>query len=185
MSITRIKSPTPKYPLANGFTLIEVLVSLIIVAIGLLGLAGVHIQGMQGSNGALMRTQATFITNDIATRMRVNKTAMDNNIYALADYNLACAAQARPDCNNIICTSNQIAQMDIADFVCAVEDNLPNANNTSITCADIDINDANPCTTGSPHTISLSWIESLNAPNADTSLADADQVSTITMVVRP
>ncbi|MFV2060338.1 MAG: hypothetical protein ACC653_06600, partial [Gammaproteobacteria bacterium] len=152
------------------------------VAIGLLGLAAMNLHGMQGNNGALLRTQASFIANDIATRMRVNKLAMDNNIYAGANYNGACAAQVRPNCIN--CNSKQMAQLDIADFVCAIETELPNANNTSITCADIDINDANPCTTGSPHTISLSWAESLNVPNADT-LADANQVSTISMVVRP
>jgi len=198
MSITQKKRTTPNYRSSLrsvpfifsrnnnfGFTLIEVLVSLVIVAIGLLGLAAMHIQGMQGNNGALLRTQASFIANDIAARMRINKLAMDNSTYANADYSLACGAQARPDCMTATCTSNEIAQMDIADFICAIENNLPNANNTSITCVDNNLVDANPCSTGSPHTVALSWVESLNAPNADTSLADANQVSTISMVVRP
>ncbi len=160
------------------------MVSLVIVAIGLLGLAAMHLQSMQGNNGALLRTQASFIANDIATRMRINKIAMDNNLYAAANYNGACAAQARPDCTTASCSSNQIAQLDIADFICAIENDLPNANNTNITCADIDLTDANPCSTGSPHTVSISWAESIIAPNAAT-LADANQVSTLSMVVRP
>lgn len=160
------------------------MVSLIIVAIGLLGLAGMQLTGMQSNNGALTRTQASFIANDMATRMRVNKIAMDNNIYALANYNAACAAQVRPDCLTASCTSNEIAQMDIADFICATENDLPNVSNTSIICIDNDSLDANPCSTGSPHTVTLSWVESLGTPNSD-SLADSNKVSTISLVVRP
>ena len=203
MSLILIKRTTPKFGSGKfrsrirlssnkfsnsynrGFTLIEVMVSLIIVAIGLLGLAAMNLIGMQGNNGALSRTQASFIANDIATRMRVNKLAIDDNIYAAADYSVACAAQVRPDCTVAICTSSQIAQMDIADFICATENNLPNVSNTSITCVDNDIDDADPCSTGSPHTVSLSWAESITAPNAENTLADANRVSTISLVVRP
>jgi len=167
-----------------GFTLIEVMVSLVIVAIGLLGLASMMLHGMQGNNGALLRTQASFIANDIATRMRVNKIAIDNNIYSQADYSVACAAQVRPNCVAAICTSTQIAQMDIADFICASENGLPNVSNNDISCIDNDPNDASPCSPGSPHQITLSWAESLNAPQ-DGTLADANQISTISLVVRP
>jgi len=184
MPLTHHKNIRPMNNSVSGFTLIEVMVSLVIVAIGLLGLAAMQLHGMQGNNGALSRTQASFIATDIATRMRVNKIAMDNNVYAAANYNVACATQARPNCVTALCTSNQIAQLDIADFICATESNLPNTSNTSITCADNDLTDANPCSPGSAHTISLSWVESINVPNADT-LADANQLSTLSMVVRP
>jgi type IV pilus assembly protein PilV len=184
LTTTKIQSHTRSIRYLKAFTLIEVMVSLVIVAIGLLGIAAMHLHSMQGNSGALLRTQASFIANDIATRMRVNKLAMENNIYAAADYQAACAAQVKPNCTTAQCNSNEIAQTDIADFICAIENELPNSNNTSITCTDIDITDADPCSTGSSHTVSLSWAESTTAPNAD-SLADVNQVSTITMVVRP
>ncbi len=155
-----------------------------IVAIGLLGLASMQLHGMQGNSGALTRTQASFIANDIATRMRVNKLAMDNNDYSSADYNRSCAALARPDCLTTSCTSSEIAQVDIADFICAAENSLPNASNTEITCADNDASDTNACSLGSLHTITLSWSESMTVPGTD-SLADSNRLNTISLVVRP
>lgn len=168
----------------HGFTLIEVLVSLIIIAVGLLGLAAMQIHSMQGNNGSVLRTQANLIANDIATRMRVNKTAMDNNIYALADYTVACASQTPPDCTTASCTSSEIAQLDIADFICDSENNLPNVSSTTISCVDNNPDDANECSIGSPHTITLSWAESISTPN-DSSLADINKVNSISLVVRP
>ncbi len=168
----------------QGFTLIEVLVSLIIIAIGLLGLAGMQIHGMQGNNGSVLRTQANLIANDIATRMRVNKAAMDNSIYALADYSIACASQTPPDCTSASCTSSEIAELDIADFICDSENNLPNVSSTTISCNDNDLTDADDCSLGSPHTITLSWAESISTPN-NASLADINKVNSISLVVRP
>lgn len=57
----------------SGFTLIEVLVSLVILAIGLLGVAGLQNRSLSGNQGALYRSQAVLYANDIIERMRVNR----------------------------------------------------------------------------------------------------------------
>lgn len=57
----------------SGFTLVEVLVALVILAIGLLGVAGLQNRSLSGNQGALYRSQAVLFANDIIERMRVNR----------------------------------------------------------------------------------------------------------------
>ncbi len=57
----------------RGFTLVEVLVALVVLSIGLLGLAGLQSQGLAGNSDALMRSQATLYVYDMIERMRVNR----------------------------------------------------------------------------------------------------------------
>lgn len=64
-----------KYKYSKGVSLIEVLVAVIILAFGLLGLAGLQSVSLRNNNSAMMRTQATYLAQDIIDRMRVNKTA--------------------------------------------------------------------------------------------------------------
>jgi len=56
----------------RGFSLIEVLVALLVLAIGLLGLAALQAQGLRFNHDAYIRTQATHLAYDIVDRMRAN-----------------------------------------------------------------------------------------------------------------
>lgn len=55
-----------------GFTLIEVLITLLILAIGLMGVAALQFRGLQYNHDAYMRSQINFLAYDIADRMRIN-----------------------------------------------------------------------------------------------------------------
>ncbi len=59
----------------NGFTLLEVLVALLILSIGLLGLAALQANTLKINHGALQRTQAIFLTYDMMDRLRANRVA--------------------------------------------------------------------------------------------------------------
>ena len=61
----------------GGFTLVEVLVTVIVVAIGLLGLAGVQLAGMRSNHSAYLRTQATIAAYDLIDRMRMDPNAFN------------------------------------------------------------------------------------------------------------
>jgi len=58
----------------QGFTLIEVLVALVILSVGLLGLAALQTGGLRNNNSALIRSQAVLAAEDILDRMRANRT---------------------------------------------------------------------------------------------------------------
>jgi type IV pilus assembly protein PilV len=57
----------------RGVTLLEVLVTLLVTSIGLLGLAGLQLTSMQGTNSAAQRFEASTLAYDILERMRSNR----------------------------------------------------------------------------------------------------------------
>lgn len=59
----------------KGVTLIEVLVALLVLSIGLLGLAGLQTIALQHNQAAYMRSQATNLAYDVADRMRARREA--------------------------------------------------------------------------------------------------------------
>jgi type IV pilus assembly protein PilV len=67
-----------------GFSLVEVLVAMLILAIGLLGLAALQTQGVRFNNDAFIRTQGTTIAYDIIDKLRVNRTNAIN--YTTANF---------------------------------------------------------------------------------------------------
>jgi type IV pilus assembly protein PilV len=77
MSVTR------GYPPVRGFAMIEVLVTLVIVLVGLLGAAGVLIVGHQSSVEAYQRTQALILLEDMLDRLSANRQVAD--CYAVSD----------------------------------------------------------------------------------------------------
>lgn len=60
---------------SSGFTLVEVLVALVIFAVGLLGIAALHIESLNAGRTALNRTQAVELASDLADRIRANREA--------------------------------------------------------------------------------------------------------------
>lgn len=94
-----------------GFTLIEVLVAIVILAIGLLGQAALQSSGLRSSQESYLRTQATLLAADISDRMRANRQAALNG-----DYDTSFGATV---------TGSSIAALDLSDWVSTVSGVLP------------------------------------------------------------
>ena len=60
----------------KGASLIEVLVAVVILSIGILGIAGIQVVSLQQNRGALLRLEALQLANDIIDRMRANPNQM-------------------------------------------------------------------------------------------------------------
>lgn len=60
----------------SGLTLIEVLVTLVVVSMGLLGVAALQMRTLRHNYDALMRSHASALADDIADRMRANSAAV-------------------------------------------------------------------------------------------------------------
>lgn len=58
---------------ACGFSLVEVLIAMLVLAIGLLGLAALQAQSLRFNHDAFVRSQATTLAYDIIDRMRANR----------------------------------------------------------------------------------------------------------------
>ena len=68
----------------SGFTLVEALVGLTILAVGLLGLTGLQFAGMRNNHEAYLRSQAILQAYDVVDRMRANRNDAVNGRYNLA-----------------------------------------------------------------------------------------------------
>jgi len=60
----------------RGLTLIEVLVTLVVISMGLLGVAALQMHTLRHNYDALMRSHASALADDIADRMRANTDAV-------------------------------------------------------------------------------------------------------------
>lgn len=57
----------------SGFTLVEAMIALVIFSVGLLGLAGMQMTGIQSNHSSMMRTIATQLSYDLSERIRSNR----------------------------------------------------------------------------------------------------------------
>jgi type IV pilus assembly protein PilV len=99
---------------ARGFTLIEVLVSLVILAIGLLGVAKLMLFSSHSNDSAYLRSQATALAYEILDDMRANR----QEAIVQGTYNTAAAVPAVAPgslCNvpNACTTATQVALYDL------------------------------------------------------------------------
>ncbi|MEL7045020.1 MAG: type IV pilus modification protein PilV, partial [Pseudomonadota bacterium] len=65
---------------AAGFTLIEVMVSVLILLVGLLGVVGMQMLSLQANQGAYFRSQAVYIGSEILDAIRANPRAAANYV---------------------------------------------------------------------------------------------------------
>ena len=77
----------------TGTTLLEILVTLVVIALGLLGLASLQAVSLRSNNTAYYRSQATILAYDIVDRMRTNRAAAVNT----ASYNIGFETAASSD----------------------------------------------------------------------------------------
>lgn len=89
-----------QFPSQHGFSMIEVLVTLVILAFGILGLAGMQSVGLKNSQASLHRSQASLVAYDIIDRMRSNCLAARGG-----DYNITLSA-ATPTANSTMAQSD-------------------------------------------------------------------------------
>jgi type IV pilus assembly protein PilV len=114
----------------RGFSLIEVLVALLVLSIGLLGLAALQTTSLQYNTGSYFRTQATFLAYDIIDRMRANTAAVvdnDNNGY---DQPTTTNVSPPVNCDTTSCTSAELALYDVKKWYDRIVIALPDAATT-------------------------------------------------------
>ena len=91
----------------SGFTMLEVLVAIVVLAFGLLGLAGLQADGLRNNASAYKRSQATLMAYDMLDRMRANPQGVANGDYdALLE-----TTPTDPDCISDMTNGCSIAQM--------------------------------------------------------------------------
>jgi len=114
--------------MTRGFSLIEVMVAVLVMSLGLLGVASTLIVAMHSAGSNYLRQQAVQYSYDIADRMRSNfNTANDPS--AANPYITALTAPAasapNPDCTATTCNPTQMAAYDVWQWKTLLKNNLP------------------------------------------------------------
>ena len=172
-----------KKPYANnqqGVGMIEVLVTLFILSVGLLGVAYLQFVGSFTNSEALSRSQSVLVAQQLTERLRASavfsplgKGLVVHNDYFNADlYNFSAMSCATglphvcyclqrpaviPNCNDNVCTAAQIAAFDAYEVSCSAVAANPEIE-ISLSC-ELDNNtaDTDLCSVGSKHIVILSW----------------------------
>ena len=83
---------------AAGITMVESLVALVVISVGMLGIAGLYVASLQASRSANFRVQAVNLATEMGDRIRANRSAH-------ASYNLAAGTlPAAQNCTASDCT---------------------------------------------------------------------------------
>ena len=176
----------------QGVGMIEVLVTLFILSVGLLGVASLQFISSFSNSDALNRSQSVMVAQQLSERLRanavmslvgdglvVNNQYFDQGLYNFS--NLSCPGGGKPydcyclshpatvpNCRANQCTAAQFAAFDAYEMSCAAVATNP-AVTLNLTCTDNRAGDADSCSPGSRHRIILAWpVE--NWQNIDRSL---------------
>jgi type IV pilus assembly protein PilV len=134
----------------RGVTMIESLVALVILSVGMLGIAGLYVSGVKAGRSALLRTQAVNLASDMADRIRANRAAA-----AAYDIDTYAGEPEDQGCINAACTAEELAEDDLFRWQAAVEATLPGRPLATI---DVQLIEADPIETDR-YTVTVTWHE--------------------------
>jgi len=136
----------------TGFSLIEAMVALMIISIGLLGLALLQVKSLKFNTDAYLRTQSTLLANDILERIRANPAG---------DYTQAVdITGTKQDCSTG-CTAANLAKADLYEWITDATGSLPNSSVTMTKTGTLPIMTNSGTLTGGDvvYTVLISWTE--------------------------
>jgi type IV pilus assembly protein PilV len=180
----------------SGVTLIEVLVTLFVMSIGMLGLAGLQSTTVKDGLDTAKRSQIMWLVSELVERMRANPAGQATGYTAVSGTscsgwapNKQCAANGAGDANTT-CSANDMAEFDVWEVFCGRSETNVMANSVDAFELDsfsISCSGGGTCGDRSNFTVSISWTsQAIDDARLLSDTAKADQnTQTIEMVVIP
>lgn len=173
---------------SHGLSLIEVLVAVVIVAVGLLGIAKMQALAMAATRGSSTRSLISIEAASLASAMHANKAYWKNVATSTTTFSVnvaggvigastdAALPAQNTDCTAAVCTSVGLAAYDLAAWSTALNAVMAGSSG-SVVC------------TGAPVvcTITVTWTENMVGMNANTQNVPAQQTQTLSysLLVEP
>lgn len=143
----------------QGFTMFEMMIALLILSVGLLGIAGLQTRGQQFNHVAYTRTQAVFLAYDVMDRIRNNTDTISGNGNGDdGGYVINCTNVGQTvdnECNLNQCTPARLVTYDVTNWCIAVGRALPEGSATLVWTA-----------ATRQYAINLQWLEDRTAAAA-------------------
>lgn len=116
----------------GGVSLIESLVALLLLALGVLGLAGLQAGTLAQARHANARAVAVQMANDLLERMQMNATLgrplTEGAPGSLYEIGWGASSEPAPDCQSRSCSGAELAQHDLSQWKRAWQTMLPGAD---------------------------------------------------------
>lgn len=147
----------------QGITLIEVLVSMLILSFGLLGVAGMQTSSLRTNQSAYFRSQATASAYDIIDRMRANVVGVQAGNYDAVNSD---ALPSDPNCIDTGCSAAELADHDVRDWTLNTLSLLPSGIGT------VAVDDMGTAIdpTDDVHVVTVSWNDVTDQNNQNKSI---------------
>ena len=112
---------------SRGVSLVEVLVGLVIIAVGLLGLMGMQARALSLQKDSFDRNAAAEMISQLAERMRANHLGFMDNRYASSLLPGATVGTAAGCVSSTPCTPQSLAALDLVNWHRDLRARLPDA----------------------------------------------------------
>ncbi|HEX5313934.1 MAG TPA: type IV pilus modification protein PilV [Gammaproteobacteria bacterium] len=141
---------------ARGFSLLEALIALLVIAIGLLGIASMQAASVYRTHVGALNGLASLEAQSMAARMTANPGAfpVGSSVFAYATTNAADVSSST-DCESAYCDSDAMALYDLKQWGDGLASALPDGKG-AVACA----GDPPQCT------VTVSWLEKTMTPAA-------------------
>lgn len=141
--------------------MLEVLIAVLVLSIGLLGLAGLQAASLRNNYSSYLRSQATLLAYGMSDRMRANMAGVTAGNYVMTSTATPAAVSG---CSGSGCASNQMAQNDEYEWETTLNAELPTGK--GIVCLDSTPDDGTPTApacdppgSGSIYAIKVWWTD--------------------------
>ena len=104
----------------RGYMMFEVLISVLVISVGFIGLAGMQVGGLAAANDSLYRSKAVYLTYQMADRVRANIPGA-----SAGSYNMLTGLGSDPGCVATNCNAAQMAATDFAEWAAEIAAVLP------------------------------------------------------------
>lgn len=122
--------PSSAVARVRGIALIEALIAVLLLSMAALGYAAMQMTGLSGNAGAMWRSKATLLANDMADRLRANRAGV-----AAGSYDALITVGNAPNCGSSSnCTPANMAALDFARWNSAAALDLPSGK--GVVCKD-------------------------------------------------
>lgn len=155
----------------RGFTMIELLIAVLVLSIGLLGLAALQAQALRNNQSSYHRTQATILAYDMIDRARANREGLDNG-----NYHLPANTQVNGCTSTPGCSAAQMSTNDMFEWNQLLGQHLPGGE--GVVCRDGTPDDGNDAANhgcdnaaNANHVIKLWWDD-----NGDGNIAQDERI---------
>lgn len=138
----------------EGFSLIEVMIAVLVMSLGLLGVASTLVVSLRSASSNYLKQQAVQYTYDITDRMRANAGAAADptgaNPYITA-LSAPSAGAPSPNCSAAPCNATQMAAYDVWQWKMLLQNNLPGG------LGQIQVNPAGPAANLARVVVTVDW----------------------------